>query len=166
MEENSSNSDRNQVNASINMPIDFHTISFSPSVAEAIVLRKIKEYSQSGRIYQRVYYATRLSVGLCSGALPFVVSNNPMIATVLSAIIVVGTVIDTIFNPREKWALYSKAEDLLTVEKLKLDGQYDKYKEALDLLVLTEEGLLKNLVSIQKVREEGERSSKSSSNPT
>jgi hypothetical protein len=94
---------------------------------------------------------------LSAGLLPFVVGNDTKWATALSLTIVVMTVLDTVLSPKDKWALFSKASDYLTVGRLKVSGEYEKYKELIDILFETESKSLEQLVSLNKVIEEAQK---------
>jgi hypothetical protein len=62
---------------------------------------KHKEYHAAAKRYRLLYYGTRLIGGLCAGILPFVVYSSPSAATALSVAIVVVTVFDVVFNPKD-----------------------------------------------------------------
>ena len=83
--------------------------------------------------------------------MPFVVSAYPAIATSLSIAIVVATIFDMIFSPKDRWKLFSRAADLLTIERLRAAGQYEKWAGMLDLLVATETAKLEQLVNIDDI---------------
>jgi hypothetical protein len=126
-----------------------------PSLVEKgvawLVKGKHNKYAFAVRFYAFLYYLTRLAAGLSAGALPFTISQNPTAATVLSAVIVTTTVIDLVFNPRERWALYSKATDLLAIAQLKASGEYDTYKEFIDIIAATEREKLERLVNLNEL---------------
>jgi Protein of unknown function (DUF4231) len=119
--------------------------------AEVLVQTKHDEYAKLCRRYRFLYYLLRLLAGLSAALLPFVVSSVPTIATALSIIIVITTVIDMIFNPRDRWKLYSRAADLLTIERLKRSGEYLGYESLLSLLTTTESAKLESLVTLEDV---------------
>jgi hypothetical protein len=118
------------------------------SPAEVLIEQKHSEYASAAKTYRAVYYATRLTAGLSAGLLPFVVSAHPQYALALSIAIVVCTVIDLVFGVRDKWQLMSRAADLLTIQRLKISGEYDKYKDVLEILVNTESAKLAHLVDL------------------
>ena len=124
---------------------------------ETLINSKHREYSPKATLFQWLYYSTRLITGLSAGILPFVIGNDTKWATVLSLTIVVMTVLDTVLSPKDKWALYSKASDYLTVGRLKIGGEYEKYKELIDIMFETESKSLDQLVSLNKVIEEAEK---------
>ncbi|MDD5698466.1 MAG: hypothetical protein PHH77_07595 [Victivallaceae bacterium] len=126
----------------------------NPNAVTELINNKHRHYNRAAQVYRFLYYATRLAAGLCAGILPFVVKDRPPVATGLSLAIVVITVLDVVLNPKDKWALYSKATDFLTVTRLKISGDYAKYKEVIDILFETESKALAQLVSINKVMDE------------
>ena len=119
--------------------------------AEWLIRQKHDEYAAASRRYRGLYYALRLSAGLSAGFLPFVVSTVPVLATVLSATIVVVTVVDMVFNPKDRWKLFSRTADLLTMERLKRTGEYKGYESLLSLLTSTESAKLESLVTLEEV---------------
>jgi hypothetical protein len=126
-------------------------ISPAPNRAEWLVQTKHDEYAKLSRRYRSLYYLLRLSAGLSAALLPFVVSSVPSCASVLSIIIVVTTVIDMIFSPKDRWKLYSRTADLLTMERLKRSGEYQGYESLLSLLTTTESAKLEDLVTLEEV---------------
>lgn len=127
-------------------------------IAQQLIDQKHRDYLKKSRLYHLLYFTTRISAALSSGLLPFVVGNNPTIATYLSIIIVVAIVLDSVFDPKGNWQLYSRATDLLAIAELKTRGDYDKYKEQLEILIATEAKTLERLVDLEdilkKIREE------------
>jgi hypothetical protein len=120
-----------------------------------LIFDKHKEYYVKSKAYSVLYYATRLIGGLCAGALPFIIphSNLNWLATTLSASIVALTVIDLVFNPKDNWALYSKATDLIVIGQIQAndpDG-YEKNKKILSVLLNTENGKLAKLVDLDEL---------------
>src|SRR6266508_4411916 len=98
----------------------------SGPLAEKLIYDKHQEYARSARWNRRLYYTTRVVAGLCAGFLPFVVGSAPSVATLLSIVIVVVTVFDLVFSPKDKWQLFSRAADLLAIESLRKAGEYDE----------------------------------------
>jgi hypothetical protein len=119
--------------------------------AEKLVAQKHAEYLRASRIYQFMYYALRLTAGLSAGLLPFVVSTSPAAATALSIVIVVVTVLDMVFNPKQRWGLFSRASDLMTVERLRLTGEIFGYEALLSQVAATEAAKLEVLVSNDEI---------------
>lgn len=126
-------------------------------IIQELIRQKQKEYLRGAHIHRFLYYFVRLVASLSAGLLPFVVASSPAIATALSIAIVVATVVDMVFNPKDRWQLYSRATDLLTVEQLKRQGDYPKYEALIAILVSAESAKLERLVDIdeliKKVRE-------------
>ena len=115
------------------------------------IRQKHQEYYKAGKRYQFLYYFTRLLGGLCAGILPFVVHSAPAVATGLSVVIVVVTVFDTVFNPKERWKTNSRASDLLFVAQLKKQGRYEELKEALTIILSTEQQQMLQLLGLDEV---------------
>jgi hypothetical protein len=103
------------------------------------------------QMHKALYYALRLVAGLSAALLPFVVAANHAVATMLSVFIVVATVIDMIFNPKDRWQLLSRAASLLTMERFKRTGENKDYESMLSILVATESSRLDHLVSIDEL---------------
>jgi hypothetical protein len=120
-------------------------------VAQDLIREKHASYYKAGLYYRFLYYATRLLAGLCAAILPFVVSSMPAVATGLSITIVVVTVFDTVFNPKEKWKTMSRATDLLYVAELKRQGKYEEFKEALTIILSAEEQQMLQLLGLDEV---------------
>jgi hypothetical protein len=98
-----------------------------------------------------MYYTTRLVVGLSAGLLPFTLSGPQEWPTALSLLIAVLTVVDSVFAPKDRLALFSKATDLMALATIKARGEYDKYKEVLDVLLQTENANLRQLQSLENM---------------
>jgi hypothetical protein len=122
-----------------------------PDVVRDLLYKKHTEYNRLSRRYEFLYYATRTVAGLCASLLPFVVNAHPQFATALSIAIAVLIVVDSVFKPQDKWKLYSKAADLLTVAELKALGKYAEFKEMIDVMVNTEAGSVEGLVDLSAV---------------
>lgn len=121
------------------------------SPAEILIEQKHAEYANAARAYKALYYIIRLVGGLSAGILPFIVSSKPQLTLALSMTIVVCTIVDLVFGVKDKWKLMSRAADLLTVERLKLSGDYEKYKDLVAVLVNTEAAMLDKLVDLETV---------------
>lgn len=119
------------------------------SVAQQLIDEKNREYLRKSYFYRYLYFITRTLAALSSGLLPFVVSNRPTIATILSIVIVVAVVFDSVLDPKGHWQLYSRATDLIAVANLKSLGQYEKYKEQLKILLATEAKKVERLVDLE-----------------
>ncbi len=121
------------------------------SLARQLIYDKHTEYAKSAKVYRAMYYTARLVAGLSAGLLPFVVGTSVAVATGLSVAIVVVTVFDLVFAPKDKWKLYSRAADLLTMQRLKDAGEFEQCKEMLNLLVATENAKLEQLVNLDEL---------------
>lgn len=95
--------------------------------------------AHTARLYRWLYHATRLVAGLSAGLLPFVVSQNAILASALSIIVVVAVVVDTVFNPKERAKSLTIACHLLYIADLKRQGRYEDFKESLDVFMNAEE---------------------------
>ncbi len=129
----------------------------SPPLAAQIMREKYKEYQRGSKRHKLLYYTFRLAAGLSAALLPFVIGHLPVVATVLSVVVVVCTVFDIVLDPKSKWALYSRATDLLSMAELKRRGEYDKYKDALEVLLATEHQALAGLKDLEDVLKKVER---------
>jgi hypothetical protein len=123
----------------------------------AFIREKHKAYYWCAKQYRRLHYFTRLCAALSAGLLPFVVRESPATAIVLSILIVVATVVDAVFTPKDHWVLYAKATDLLAAEQLKAAGRYEEYRAALKTIEDTEAAALKQLAGIRNLIEQGQR---------
>jgi uncharacterized protein DUF4231 len=124
-----------------------HAVDLGRSIIDA----KQREYTRNSRRHRRLYYSTRLMAGLAAALLPFVVGQHPTAATVLSVIVAVTVVLDVTLDPKGRWQLYSKASDLLAIARLKASGDYDRYKDELEILLATETQKLERLVDLESV---------------
>lgn len=120
-----------------------------PPVAQQLIDEKHREYLRKSHRYRWLYRITRTSAGLSSGLLPFVVGNWPTIATILSIVIVVAVVVDSVWDPKGRWQLFSQATDLIAIADLKSQGQYEKYKDQLEILLATEAKRVERLVDLE-----------------
>jgi hypothetical protein len=147
-------------------PIKFLIPPAKPGeTAQDVIAKKHQQYYSSGQRYKILYYATRLMAGLCAGILPFVVSTRPGLATGLSIAIVVVTVFDTVFNPKEKWKTLSRATDLLYVADLKRQGKYKEFEEALTVILSTEEQQMLQLLGLDEVIKKAKESAEIKDKP-
>lgn len=124
--------------------------------AETLIEEKHLEYIRKGKTFRLFYYITRLLVGFSAGILPFVIRSHPTYAVLLSVTIIFATVVDLVFNPKAKWALYSRTTDYLTVIRIKLSGDYETYKEAIDLILESESKHLDMLIPLKEVLSESQ----------
>src|ERR1019366_2363232 len=110
-----------------------------PKSFQDFAIRKHEEYYRKARKYQRLYYTTRLCAGLSAGVLPFFAwSHFPMITTGFALVVVVAPVIDSVFSPKDRWARFSKATDLLALAKLKRIGHENEWREEWKIIENTE----------------------------
>ena len=119
-----------------------------------VVRKKHEEYYRLSRLNAYTYYVTRLIAGLCSALLPFAVGVNDRVATFLAIAVAVTIAFDSVFKPRDRWQLYSRATDLLTIAEAKVTGQYERNKESLDLILATEAMKVDRLVDLKDVLEQ------------
>lgn len=119
--------------------------------AEALVRRKAAEYYSRARMYSFVYYLTRGGTALAAVILPFIISTYPKTAVGFSIAIAFLTAIDVIAKPKELWALYSRASDLVTVALLKQTEGYEASRDAVEILLATEDARLKQVVDLDEI---------------
>jgi len=112
-----------------------------------LVEEKHIDYLNKAKWYSVVYYVSRLIAGCSAALLPFFL-KHPTIPTMLSMIIVITTVLDITFSPKDRWTLYSKATDLLSIAKAKAVGDYGKFEELLVVLAETESANLRQLINL------------------
>jgi len=118
-----------------------------------LIENKHQEYRNKAIWHFYTYYALRIIAGLCAVMLLLeLMEANPRHGYLkwLSGAIAIVSVIELIFAPRDRYALYSKATDLLTIAKIKAlpDDVYSKYQETLNLLLETESADLQRLISL------------------
>lgn len=124
-----------------------------PAALHTLVAEKHREYHKKARRYAVLFYTTRLTAGFSAGLLPFVVRNSPNISTALAILIVLATVVDTVFAPKDRWALFSKATDLLALEQLRASGQTKEWEAAWRIIESTEASYLRQLTGLQELLE-------------
>jgi hypothetical protein len=125
----------------------------APFTPEDLIESKRIEYSRGAQLHRTLYYCIRIGAGLSAGMLPFVVHEYKEIATGLSLAIVILTILDIVFNPKESYQLLSHAADMLMIQKLKSEGNYEKYKEQLDFLLEIEKARLGKLLDLEPLLE-------------
>ena len=118
---------------------------------DELVDRKHREYVGKARLFAMLYYGSRLLAGLSAAMLPFVVNAQPAVATALAATIAVVTVVDLVFSPREKWTVFSKATDLIVLARLKASGEYDRHREAFQVILEAEAANLGQLKDLDEL---------------
>lgn len=122
---------------------------------------KHHEYLKKARLYSKLYYTTRILAGVSAAILPFIIGKSQTWATILAIIIAVLTVFDSVFSPKDKWVLYSKATDMLSLAMMKARGEYEMNKEIVDVILQTETGNLQQLVGLQELLERVEKQARS-----
>jgi len=118
---------------------------------EALVRQKAGEYYTKARWYAAIYYITRVTVALSAATLPFIIPAFPRTATGISIVIALFTAIDIVLKPKELWALYSRASDLVTVALLKQSEGYEESRDAIEILLATEDARMKQVVDIDEI---------------
>jgi hypothetical protein len=120
-----------------------------PNASEKLILQKHAEYCRSAKRYKRTYYLTRILAVLPSVFLPVAAWTSPIITVVLSILVSFAVGVDSIFNPKDRWVLYSQATDRLVLAKLKALGQYEQWEEVLKTIKETESALVSRLPDIR-----------------
>jgi hypothetical protein len=64
---------------------------------------------------------------------------------------VIYSALDVVFNPKDRWSLYSRAADLLTIARLRGTDGFDSAAEPLGILVKTENARLSQLVNLDEL---------------
>ena len=119
---------------------------------EDVIREKHNEYYRGARRYRILYYVTRLAGGLAAGVLPFVISSAPDIATGLAMAIVIITVLDTVFSPKERWKTMSRATDLLFLAQVKkLNLRTDEFMTQINIILSTEDRQILTLLGLEDV---------------
>jgi hypothetical protein len=114
-------------------------------------------YYRSGLAFRWLYYSLRLIAGLAAALLPFTISYSQFYATFLSDAIALATAVDTIFAPKERAKIYSRATDLLWVAQVKEQGRYEQYKDRIEQIMKTESEDLSLLIDVKEMLERIER---------
>lgn len=125
----------------------------SESRLEARIDEKRQSYFTSASRYKLLYYSVRLLVGVAAGLLPFFVTWNSGAAVFLSVLVVVGTVLDSVFTPHAKWKTFSRASDLLFLFEAKASSEYDRFAEAIDVILETESKAVSELLDVNSLVE-------------
>lgn len=122
------------------------------SEVDALIRRTRTRYRYEAALNRRVYYATRLVAGFSAALLPFIVVQNwgHQYAIALSLLIVIATVIDQVFNPKDRWALLHRAISLITLARIKTEGDYENNKEAVDAIMNTEAAVLQQVTGLKE----------------
>jgi hypothetical protein len=99
-----------------------------------------------------LYYITRLIAGFSAAALPFVVGQHHQLAIVLSGIIAALTVVDIVYNPKDRSAIYSKGADLIVVAIIQSGGNYERFKPLIDTLLNTDSPISQDVKDLQALQ--------------
>lgn len=121
--------------------------------ANAFIVAKHRDYVRKSNYFQWLYYATRLIAGISAGLVPVTISLDARIATGLSILVVVAIVVETVFDPKKRWALYSRVTDALSIEEMRQKGVYNQHRRRIDLIFQTEQELVSELRPIADVLE-------------
>lgn len=123
-----------------------------PGPVVGLIERKHAEYIRHAVTFRWVYFATRLAAGLSAALIPFMLGRYDEIATGLSVTVAIATVVDLVFAPKDRWTLYSKASDLLTVAKIRALGHYDDAsRELIEVLLSTESAALQQVMNLDEM---------------
>jgi hypothetical protein len=118
---------------------------------ESVLDNRHASYAKKAELFKNLSYGFRVSAGLSAALLPFIVAYSQIAATGLAVIVAVVTVLDTVFVPKDKWKIYSRASDRLWVEQVRARGEYDKYKNHIDEILKTEAADLELLTGLQEM---------------
>lgn len=118
---------------------------------KALIRLKQTEYTKQAHIFRVFHYFLMVAAALLSITTPFLIPIQPVIAQITSVIVVLLLSIDQIFKPRERWALYSKATDLIQLQLFKVSGAYDANKEIIDTIITTESQILNTVPALNEV---------------
>jgi len=120
-------------------------------IVKKLVDLKQGEYSKKAVFYKRLHYVS-LTIGAVLGiATPFLIPNYPIFAQLSSIAVVAIISFDQIYRPKEKWALYSKATDLLQLQLFKMSGAYESNKEVIETIMNTEAQILSTVPDLNEV---------------
>lgn len=120
-------------------------------IVKKLVDIKQGEYSIKAVFYKRLHYVS-LTLGAVLGIVtPFLIPNHPIFAQLSSIAVVAIISFDQIFRPKEKWALYSKATDLLQLQLFKMSGAYELNKEVIETIMNTEAQILSTVPDLNEV---------------
>lgn len=118
-------------------------------------------YSRLCTVHKSNYYLTRLGALVC--AVLFLSIHNQVLSKGLVVGIIALGIVDYIFKPREKWQLYSKADKLLTIFELDIQGEDKQYKEHFEKLFAIEALEMVHLVDLKEILEEAKKKAASAS---
>lgn len=130
---------------------------------DKLVTTRHASYYNQANAHALFYYILRVTAGLAAGALPFaVVTGCEAFAITLSLVVMVTTVLDLVFNPKDRWLLFSGANRSLTRARLDAEDQYEPNRKVLDIVLATEAGILRHIMNaddlLNQVRRPDDRS--------
>lgn len=125
----------------------------APRSAEEFIFQKHREYVRKSTYFRWLYYGTRLIAGISAGLVPVAIPIDARVATVLSILVVISIVVETVFDPKERWAAYSRVTDALAIEELKQKGHYKENEARIELIASCEKLLVTKLRPINDVLE-------------
>lgn len=126
------------------------TGSIDAEVKQLVALKQ-GEYAKKARLFNIIHY-TSLTLGAGLGIItPFIIPKLPDLAQLTSIAVVALISFDQIYKPKEKWALYSKATDLMQLQIFKKMGVYDKNKDLIDTILSTESQILSTIPGLNEV---------------
>ena len=123
---------------------------------QELIAHKHREYSRGATTARLLYYATRWTSGVAAigMALAVLEATGPtlkFLGLLCSALILLGTLVDTIHDPKGRWKLFSSATEQLALADLRRRGEYPKYREQLRILRETENAKLGKLTDLAHV---------------
>ena len=102
-------------------------------------------------MFRNLHYFLLVSGAILSISTPFLIPINPIAAQITSITVVIALSIDHIFKPKEKWTVYSKATDLIQLQRFKSSGSYTKNKKVIDTIIETESRILDSVPDLNDV---------------
>lgn len=129
----------------------FQTIKEIDPIVKKLVNSKQSEYSKKAILHKRLHYVSLTTGAVLGIATPFLIPYDTIIAQLSSIAVVVLISFDQIFRPKEKWALYSKATDLLQLQLFKMSGAYESNKEVIETIINTEAQILSTVPDLKEV---------------
>lgn len=133
-------------------PTQQQTQSEPWSPAKELLRQKQAEYSRNVKRYRLLFYVLRITA-LLAVLVPFTIPLAPAVAIAISALVALAVGLDNLFQPKERWKLFSQATDLLTLAQMKHHGDYKKFKDSLAILQSVESANLEALVNIEDLIE-------------
>ena len=130
------------------------------SYASGLIELKHSEYMLWAKVFKALYYLTRLLGVGATAAIPFALSRAPTVAFVCSIVACTANVVDAVFDPAKRYKRFARSTHLLAMIKMKRERTYPSHKEALDVLVATEEGDLAQFTDLSAVLKQIEEKNK------